>query len=299
MRAGSGIPALLSRRSLDGAGLAMDLPGGISIDGKLRRGFHFKPVTGLLELTLSESTLRAYSHPARVTAVLCETLEDLGGESPSSARVRELSVGDRQFLMRRLAVHIDDRLTWLTANCGECEEPFDISFLHSELPVKSASRDYPETVVETSQGSVLVRVPSGSDQEEIAAIQDVDQAARILLERLICQPESQELLGAGELNEADITTIETAAEAMAPEIALNLLAQCPYCATENQIPISPYACMEKPVGDLYREIHTLAAHYHWSEREILALPRHRRHTYLSLIDRSRGMNSTDHFIEAG
>ncbi len=277
----------------------MELPGGIRIDGELRRGFHFKPVTGLLELALSESALGARSHPARVTAVLCKALEDLGGESPGSALVRELSVGDRQFLMRRLAVHIDDQLTWLTAKCGDCGEPFDISFLHSELPVKPAGGDYPEAVVETSRGSVSVRVPTGSDQERVALIQDEEQAVRVLLESLISRRESGELLDAGAFTEEDIAAIETAAEEMAPEIAMNLLAGCPHCSTENQVPLSPYACMERPVGDLYGEIHALAANYHWSEREILALPRSRRHNYLSLIDRSRGMNSTGNFVEAG
>ena len=277
----------------------MELPGGIRIDSELRRAFHFKPVTGLLELALSDSTLRARTHPARVTAVLCEALEDLGGESPSSSRVRELSVGDRQFLMRRLAIHIDDQLTWLSAKCGACEEPFDLSFLHSELPVKPAGEYYPEAVVETSQGGVRVRVPTGSDQEAVATIEEQSKAVRALLQRLITRQESGEPLDAEALSETDIASIERAAEAMAPEIAQSLLAQCPHCSTENKVALSLYSCMERPVGDLYSEVHTLAANYHWSEREILMLPRSRRHTYLSLIDRSRGMNSAGHFDGAG
>jgi len=36
-------------------------------------------------------------------------------------------------------------------------------------------------------------------------------------------------------------------------------------------------------------VHTLAWYYHWSEAEILALPRARRQLYLSRIDRARGM----------
>lgn len=259
------------------------------------QAFHFKPVTGLLELALSESALRVSSNPERVTSALCEALNDLGGMPPSASLVRELSVGDRQFLMRRLAVHIDDQLVWLAAKCGTCEEPFDLSFQHSELPVKPAGREYPETVVETTQGTLSVRVPTGADQEAVAAFQDDARSVQALLERLVSRQGSGEPLNIEVLTEGDITAIENAAEEMAPEIAQSLVAQCPHCSTENQVPLSPYACMEKPVGNLYGEVHTLAANYHWSEQEILTLPRSRRHNYLSLIDRSRGMNSSDNF----
>ena len=37
------------------------------------------------------------------------------------------------------------------------------------------------------------------------------------------------------------------------------------------------------VDRLYTEVHHLALHYHWSERDILALPRGRRQRYLGLL----------------
>ncbi len=277
----------------------MQLLGGINIDGQLRRAFHFKPVTGLLELALSESALQVISHPARVTAVLCEALDEIGGMSPTASLVSELSVGDRQFLMRRLSVHLDDQLVWLTAKCGACKEPFDLSFLHSELPVKPAGKNYPETVVETSLGTVLVRVPTGSDQEIVATIDEEDSAVLTLLERIVSWQVDGAEQAADQFSEADIAAIESAAEAMAPEVAQSLVAQCPNCSTENQVPLTPYTCMEKPGGNLFSEVHTLAANYHWSERDILMLSRQRRHTYLSLVDRSRGLNSADHFEGGG
>ncbi|WP_158497826.1 DUF6760 family protein [Pseudoxanthomonas suwonensis] len=36
---------------------------------------------------------------------------------------------------------------------------------------------------------------------------------------------------------------------------------------------------------LYEETHVLAMHYHWSEPQILALPRSKRQRYLALIAR--------------
>ena len=37
------------------------------------------------------------------------------------------------------------------------------------------------------------------------------------------------------------------------------------------------------VDTLYRDVHHLALHYHWSEGEILAMPRSKRLRYLSLL----------------
>jgi hypothetical protein len=84
---------------------------------------------------------------------------------------------------------------------------------------------------------------------------------------------------------------------MAPEIATHLQTHCPSCETENHLPISAYATLQRPVGDLYAEIHRLANTYHWSESDILGLPRARRQIYLQLIDQSRGMQNRQSFIE--
>ena len=137
----------------------MSLPGGIRIDGELRRDFRFCPITGELELMLGESAQQADNHVSRVTTVLCRALETLGGAPATAEAVRGLSVGDRQFLLARLAAHINDLPVWLTAPCSHCQEPFDMSYRHADLPVKTAGEDYPRTQVDTSLGSVDVQVP--------------------------------------------------------------------------------------------------------------------------------------------
>lgn len=127
----------------------MSLPGGIRMDGELRRDFRFRPITGELELMLSESMQYADNHALRVTIVLCRALETLGGAPASAEAVRALSVGDRQFLMARLAAHIHDLPVWVTAHCGHCQELFDTSYRYADLPVKTAGADYPRTQVDT------------------------------------------------------------------------------------------------------------------------------------------------------
>ena len=42
---------------------------------------------------------------------------------------------------------------------------------------------------------------------------------------------------------------------------------------------------------LYQEVHYLAFHYHWSEREIMAMTRDKRHTYIDVLaDAIEGLN---------
>lgn len=285
----------------------VQLPGGISIDGSLKRSFRFKPVTGLLELTLSECVMRAsrqpgLTHPEQVTTVLCETLEMLADEPVSTKQVKALCVGDRQFLMRRLAIHIDDALVWLSAHCGACGESFDVSLRYSELPVKPAGAKFPETIVEIDQGKFKVRVPNGLDQEFIAAIDNDAEATHVLLKRLTSlvnkgKNHSGKEIDVSSINKEQIGFIEEVVEQMAPEIATEVLATCPHCDIDNRVPVSPYSCMEQAQAQmgrqLYSEVHTLASSYHWSEREILNMPRDRRHMYLGLIDHGHNMNSNN------
>lgn len=281
----------------------MELPGGFLVEGALQRSFRFKPVTGALELILSESAWSARSHAARVTAVLCAALDSLGDAGEVSEElVRGLSVGDRRFLMRKLAAHIDDRPVWITAHCDACGEAIQAPVRHSELPVKLAGEEYPETIVETGIGPVRVRVPTGADQEAIADAVDDDAALRMLLGRIASRVDAEggsRGVDASRLSREDAAAIEARVEAMAPEPAMHLLAACPYCERELRVPISPHACLERPVGELFSEIHQLAFWYHWSERDILGLPRSRRQVYLHLIDRSRGMQSARQFLEVG
>lgn len=277
----------------------MEIPGGILIDGNLNRSFDFKPVTGFLELWINERSLPKSCHSARITTVLCETLAHLGGAVVSPARVRDLSVGDRQYLMRRLAVHIDDQVTWLTATCGECGESFDISLRYTDLPVKPAGDEFPETIIASSLGRLHVRVPTGADQEIIATIEDDREAMWVLLGRLLSHEHSRLAVDPRQLGEEEITAIETVVENMSPEIATHLTTNCPHCDRANHVPMSPYTIFEHSLNDVYEDVHILATTYHWSEEEILALPRSRRHTYLSMIDRSRGMNTRDRYAEVG
>lgn len=253
-------------------------------DGECRRDWSFRTLTGEVELALLEAGRDRGSVPQRVTAVLSAALAELGGAAVHPDAVRALSVADRQFLMRRLAVELGMEESWIAATCPECGAAFDLPVRHGELPAKPAGEGYPFATVETSLGPVRFRVPDGADQEAVAGIPDPREARRALAARC-----AEDLVG--ELSEDDLDRAEAALEAVAPEVVTRAQAACPDCGRPAEVVLDPYVCLGAAGGGLFLDVHTLASVYHWSEREILAMPRERRRLYLSLVDQSRGMVS--------
>ena len=265
----------------------MMLPGGLWEQGRLAREFSFKPLSGEVELALAESVAPGQSLPAQVTAALAASLQDLGAQRVNPRRISALSVGDRQFLMRQLAVHLGNDQLWLTAECRHCHQPFDVGLNQSSLPIKQAQGSYPFASVLTSQGHIKLRVPTGSDQQRIADVADDAEARQGLLGSCIIEgPRDVKAFTA-----EDMQAMESALEAVAPEVAVQVQAHCPECGTANMLTVDPYHCLGKAGTSLFAEIHTLATHYHWSEAEILAMSQQRRQRYLALIDQARGMLS--------
>ena len=261
------------------------LPGGIVEDGHRHRGFSFKPLTGAVELAIQEAARQADSIAGQVSHLLTLALADVGGAEPTGDRVRSLSVGDRQFLMRRLALLLGLNHTWIRAECDTCHARFDFSVEQSRLPVKEASAGYPFARAATSLGECLFRVPTGADQETVAEVDDEGQALHDLVAMcLVSGTEYPE-----RFTPEDLSSVEDALEKCAPEVALFAQASCPDCGVENRVYLDPYSCLQTTKGTLLSEVHSIASTYHWSEHEILGLSRARRLQYLELIDRARGM----------
>ncbi len=265
------------------------LPGGVWRDGERRRNYRFRPLTGDVELGIAEAWAQRSSVPAAVTAVLSAAIDELGGNAPDPETVRSLSVGDRQFLVRKLAGHMGRSRVWLTATCPSCAESFDFAVDQAELPAKPADPRPVECA--TSLGTLTVRPPTGADQEAVAE-SDSAEAVRLLVQR--CVRRRAEPLTAEEVDEvltADSLDLDEAFAACSPEVTTVVTAACPECDARSDIRVDPYLLFDTPAADLLADVHTVASAYHWSEAEILSLPRARRMQYLARIDRTKGTSS--------
>lgn len=262
----------------------MQLPGGLIENGMRRRNCVFRPLTGALELALAEVGEDAPSAPQAVTRALSLALASLADAAASPARVAALCVADRQFLMRELERHLGFSGGWFAAQCTQCAATFDFHLDYAELPVREAGAAYPRARVPHDGKVLSFRLPTGADQEILAELPEAEAPAWLL--RQLAEGSADRLAPDPEL----IGAVEAALDAVAPAIVLKVSAGCPQCGGNNEVDLAPYRLLARASDPLLREVHQIAGHYHWSEAEILALPRARRRHYLQLIDRSRGVS---------
>jgi len=262
------------------------LPGGLWENGTRHRGYAFQPLTGHLELAIAEGAkgdATAATTPERVSRVLARAVSQVGGLPLTVERAEELSVADRQFLMRRLAGLLGRDEVWLSASCGACDERFDIFVRQSELPNQEGGAAYPFVDLENDGGRCRLRVPNGRDQTALASIADPQEAQWTLVER--CFIEGEGRWSSPQRHEDWLSAVEEALDAEAPQVALTARTECPECGAENDVALDPYLVLRSVSSSILADVHSLASAYHWSEEEILSLPTERRRLYLELVDR--------------
>ena len=262
----------------------MLLPGGLLRHGELRRRVRLREPDGFLELLIAEAPRGTGSFHDGVSRVLGALVDDVEGESFGYEAAGDLCVADRQFLMHRATTALGMTHHWISTSCVECSTTFEVEVDFDVLPVGEAGPGFPFVTVDIEAGPLELRVPTGSDEVAIGTVGDGAEAERALLRRCVVRGELPEVLPAG-----DLARIEAALDEVSPWVVTELAGSCPACGATHPVALDPYVVMRRSTSELYDEVHTLAWHYHWSEAEILALPRVRRQLYLSRIDRARGM----------
>lgn len=268
------------------------LPGGYWSGTQLEKDVIFRPLNGYIEQTLSEAEAFEASTPRLVSRLLGEVIEKIGDTDFGPDEAASLCIADRQWLMLQLATLLNGDRTWLTSPCKHCESTMDIPVNLSELPVTLAGKNFPHFRCRIGEADIDLRVPTGADQEMLTGI-DEAAAPLFLLERCVVAVDGKapgkRWLAA--LSDEAIESIEAVLEEESPSIATTLALSCPECGKEQHVTFNPYGFFYRDGFELLDEIHVLALHYHWSERDILNLPRTRRRSYLKLIERSIGMEA--------
>lgn len=274
----------------DGAEIA--LPGGLAYDGVLHRTGILRELTGFVEQSIRLETEAAETRPAKVSRILGEALGSVGGQKADRTTAASLCVADRQYLMIRLAQMLEGDLFWLSAECRHCSAPFDIDVARSALPVQTAGPTFPYATAGVQGRQVKLRVPTGSDQESSCGLDGL-QAVRSLLAACVVSidPPTPVTAFVETLSAEDLDAVDAAFEEQSPAVCTKVITQCPECRMQQTVDLDPYSVAGASAQALYEEVHTLAYYYHWSEAEILELPRKRRHLYLRLIDQAHGRHS--------
>jgi hypothetical protein len=278
--------------------VTVELPHGLfDADGVCHRDAVLRAMTGHEELMLADlgppCGVADEPDPRAVSALLVSAIERLGDyERVDGELVGALTRGDRQALVLHLRAGLyGDRIS-LVVRCPNpaCAALCDVDLQISELlPGPAAPRAH--VACDTPSGAAVIHEPTGADDDAVAE-RGGSRAERVaLLWSRLVELDGRRL-AADEWPRLPVATRHAIAAALAdasraPE--LTFLARCPTCVAHLELVVEPFALLARELrlgGDrLFAEVHALAFHYHWSEAEILALPRPRRWRYLELLGR--------------
>jgi T4 bacteriophage base plate protein len=260
------------------------LPGGLVLEEGRRLGqAALRPLTGREEEWLAKHP-RAPS-AAVTTRLLSNCLVWLDDAKITSDLIRQLLVGDRDYLMLQLRrITLGDEFQ-AVFTCPACSAKMNTNFDTSEVPIESHPQTAASYTLELREPqpagrTVRFRLPTGSDQEALFGMDPADGVGTLLNRCLLDDG------GAPLLPEEQQSVIE-AMERVAPRVELELDLTCPECRQSFVAPFDTTSFffdeMRINAGRLLGEVHALAFYYHWSEADILQLQRDRRRAYLALL----------------
>ncbi|MBM0745391.1 hypothetical protein JOY44_28620 (plasmid) [Phormidium sp. CLA17] len=282
------------------------LPGGyMDCNGSLHQEVEITPLTGREEELLVSQQQREVA--SLVTEVLQRCVQRIGTVSPVTKDVIcNLLVADRQYLLLKLRELTLGDYVRATICCPwpGCGKKIMVNFTIADIPVtESIDKNFiyrmelsleAAFVSKTGEISreVAFRLPNGGDQELISPLlaQNEAQALSLLLQRCLhsigsLEHPKQEVIDL--LSPLARMEIEQQMEAVAPKVELTMESKCPECGRDYAVPFDIqhffFGELQTSRDLLYREVHYLAYHYHWSEREIMDMPRPKRRTYIEIL----------------
>ena len=240
------------------------------------------PATVVQSLLHAWETLHPAAAPERAVGLLDAVWPGHGPE-----QWRQLSIGDRDALLFLLQSSLFGDALETVAACPGCGERLESRFSVGDVCAPPAQWPQPRGPMELRHDGYRVnfRLPCS---EDLIAIAGAGAAGDMLLQRCVLDArQGRKTLPVSELP-AEVR--EKLGEAMAehdPMADLRLGITCPGCghAWSAALDIVGYLWEELDdwAQDLLAEVHVLARHYAWSERDILALTPVRRRYYLDLL----------------
>ncbi len=244
-----------------------------------------RPMAGLTELEVAEAAAHPGTRPERVTAVLNAVYERIADSPVTPELVRHLPCGTREWLLQRAAHFFNPDLTWFEATCAHCGEPYDLSLRLVDTGLQYTADGRPDVEVETSLGRRSFQLPNGEHEEEFARRGEGEEPRRAFA--ALCGRAENAAAEAMQFDGHDLDLIDQALEAASPDVADEVITNCPCCGSETTASIDPLRFAFPDEGPILEESHALASAYGWTHEDILSLSaRHRSH-YAALIIRDR------------
>jgi len=235
------------------------------------------------------------SRPALVTDILecCATVAK--GKSPDRNLLWELQVGTRtECLLRIIGMGgaFDAALTMRCPNKA-CGERMEAELSLDEL-LGSRGETSDSISVDCGERTIELRKPSGLDQHVWSTQEFESERAAIesMVQTLVIR--DNDSLRENNLFSLDDDSFSAINRVMGESDSLvnfSFEVVCPYCENNSEFELDLQALaiehLKQSQRSLLTTIHHLAKHYHWSEKEIFAVPHWRRIHYLKLLEEER------------
>ena len=270
------------------AGLPQSVAAGCASDLVLRP-------FGLYESDLNVDFDRAL-RPFLITEILDCCASELGKGGIEPEFFWSLTVGKRiECLLHLLPLGREEQIpfTFVCPN-KECSQQLEIEISIQELTKLQAQAYETEVVpVVLENGSLGLRRPTGNDQLAWLKNNFADEAAAteaMLGTMLLGYPEAA-TVARDIASSTLVQLVDQALEEFDPLVNFTQLVNCSSCGAENLLQID---LEEFSLGRLWQtqmrllaSVYKLAAHFHWTEREIFSVPYWRRVGYLNLINKEK------------
>jgi hypothetical protein len=243
------------------------------------------------------------SPAARTTELLARCVSRIGAlTSVGSDDIRQLTVGDREALLLHLyrlafGEAVPCVIDCPVTDCGErLETELHVADLLVEATVPACAQWVQKQV--TADGAsigVRVRAASGADQERAVGIakQGIDPAIIDVLDHCVEFGSISDKVEWSKATPALLESLSDALEALDPQAQLELSMICPACATHFVVvfdtPSYLFTRLAGSVHRLHQDIHLLALHYHWTERDIISMTTRSRGRYVEALVADLGM----------
>ena len=269
------------------AGVPVRLPVGLFRDRIRHQTARLCPLAGHDELRVQQATAAGMPRVGLVTGLLAGCTVAIGDVADiDEALVEALCIGDREALLLHLRRLTFGEAIQAVVPCPGCAELLDLDLRIDDLLVAPAEACEPEPLItaeaDGARWQVRLRRVTGADQS--AALAGGDGEGE-LLRRCVLAIESGEggSCPVEAMPAALVATLDARLAELDPQGEIRLDIRCPACRR-------PFSALFDAAGQLLAEIAagaeqligevaTIARTFHWSERDILALPRPRRQAY--------------------
>jgi hypothetical protein len=225
--------------------------------------------------------------PQLITELLACCTQNPAGQTPAEQFFWALGVGKRIECLLILANLEGAGVLSIPLRCPHpsCGQPIELDLTLAELLAVGQEAGEDPVCVPLGAAHLVLRRPTGADQ--LAWLQDTFHDERMAVQAIIrtLMVEGPEVA----LSPACIEQIETLLDRHDPLVQFGLSVVCPYCQelAPHDVDLAAFAVQQLRAAQarLIEVVHRLAAQYHWTEAEILAIPPWRRACYLALVER--------------